>query len=355
MPWILKLILRPFRLAGILLCLVLTACTESAENRLTWLSGATMGTGYSIKIVDLPAGIDPERLDRDIAGLLEEINGLMSTYQADSELSRFNRNERTDWAGVSAEIVKVLEEAQGISRLSKGAFDVTVGPLVNLWGFGPGSYTDEVPLQREMEAEKERVGFKQLQIRHSPPAVRKKRGDIYADLSAIAKGYGVDRIAEFLEAQGIYNYLVDIGGEERIKGRGQKGTPWRIAIERPVARERRVQRVLELDSGAVATSGNYRNYFEQDGKRYSHTLDPRTGWPINHKLVSVTVVDATAMRADALATALLVLGPEQGLRLAEQEQISALFIIKTSEGFRERATRSFTKIRSWNLPEKESF
>ncbi|ADJ29573.1 FAD:protein FMN transferase [Nitrosococcus watsonii] len=350
------MILRLFSLVGILLCLVVTACTESAEeDRLTWLSGATMGTGYSVKITDLPAGIDPKILDRNIARLLEEINGLMSTYQADSELSRFNRNKRTDWISVSAEIVKVLEEAQGISRLSKGALDVTVGPLVNLWGFGPGFYTNEVPSRREMEAEKERVGFKQLQIRHSPPAVRKKRGDIYVDLSAIAKGYGVDRIAEFLEAQGIYNYLVDIGGEERIKGHGPKGTPWRIAIERPVAGERRVQRILELDSGAVATSGNYRNYFEQDGKRYSHTLDPRTGWPITHQLASVTVVNATAMRADALATALLVLGPEQGLRLAEQEQIAALFIIKTPEGFRERATRSFTKIRSWDLLEKESF
>ncbi|WP_244859982.1 FAD:protein FMN transferase [Nitrosococcus oceani] len=350
-----KLILRLFRPAGILLCLVLTACAESGEDHLTWLSGATMGTGYSVKIVDLPARIDPEVLDRDIARLLEEINGLMSTYQADSELSRFNRNKRTDWVSVSTEIVKVLEEAQSISRLSKGAFDVTVGPLVNLWGFGPGSYTNEIPSRREMEAEKERVGFKQLQVRHSPPAVRKKRGDIYVDLSAIAKGYGVDRIAELLEAQGIYHYLVDIGGEERIQGHGPEGAPWRIAIERPVAGERRVQRILELDSGAVATSGNYRNYFEQDGKRYSHTLDPRTGWPITHKLASVTVVDATAMRADALATALFVLGPEEGLQLAEQEQIPALFIIKMSGRFRERATRSFTKIRSWDLREKESF
>ncbi|ADE15633.1 ApbE family lipoprotein [Nitrosococcus halophilus Nc 4] len=327
----------------------MTACLGSAEDRLTWLTGATMGTGYSVKIVDLPAGIDPESLDHHIAQLLEEVNGLMSTYQEASELSRFNRSRRTDWIAVSPELVKVLEEAQRISRLSEGAFDVTVGPLVNLWGFGPSPYVDDLPPRQQVEAARERVDFKQLQIRRLPPAIRKAQGDIYVDLSGIAKGYGVDRIAELLEAQGIENYLVDIGGEERIQGYGPQGGPWRIAIERPVAGKRSVQRILELDSSAVATSGDYRNYFEREGKRYSHTLDPRTGWPITHKLVSVTVLSATAMRADALATALMVLGPEQGFRLAEREQIAALFLVKTPGGFREQTTTRFTKIRSWAL------
>jgi thiamine biosynthesis lipoprotein len=305
-----------------------------------------MGTSYSIKIVDLPAAIDSKILDRNIAQLLAEINGLMSTYQEDSELSRFNRNRRTDWVAVSSELVKLLAEAQKISRLSGGAFDVTVGSLVNLWGFGPSQHTDKIPSLRQVEAEKEKVNFKLLKVRNLPPALKKQRGDIYVDLSAIAKGYGVDRVAELLESQGIYNYLVDIGGEERIKGYGPEGIPWRIAIEQPVTGERKVERILELTAGAVATSGDYRNYFEQNGKRYSHIIVPSTGWPITHKLASVTVLTAMAMHADALATALLVLGPEQGFQLAEREQIAALFLIKTPEGFMEKATTGLMEIHS---------
>lgn len=305
-----------------------------------------MGTSYSIKIVDLPAAIDSKILDRNIAQLLAEINGLMSTYQEDSELSCFNRSRSTHWIAVSSELVKVLAEAQKISRLSGGAFDVTVGPLVNLWGFGPSQHTDKIPSLRQVEAEKEKVNFKLLKVRNLPPALKKQRGDIYVDLSAIAKGYGVDRVAELLESQGIYNYLVDIGGEERIKGYGPEGIPWRIAIEQPVTGERKVERILELTAGAVATSGDYRNYFEQNGKRYSHIIVPSTGWPITHKLASVTVLTAMAMHADALATALLVLGPEQGFQLAEREQIAALFLIKTPEGFMEKATTGLMEIHS---------
>jgi thiamine biosynthesis lipoprotein len=305
-----------------------------------------MGTSYSIKIVDLPAAIDSKILDRNIAQLLAEINGLMSTYQEDSELSCFNRSRSTHWIAVSSELVKVLAEAQKISRLSGGAFDVTVGSLVNLWGFGPSQHTDKIPSLRQVEAEKEKVNFKLLKVWNLPPALKKQRGDIYVDLSAIAKGYGVDRVAELLESQGIYNYLVDIGGEERIKGYGPEGIPWRIAIEQPVTGERKVERILELTAGALATSGDYRNYFEQNGKRYSHIIVPSTGWPITHKLASVTVLTAMAMHADALATALLVLGPEQGFQLAEREQIAALFLIKTPEGFMEKATTGLMEIHS---------
>lgn len=313
---------------------------------MTWLTGTTMGTSYSVKIVDLPAAIDSKILDRDIAQLLAEVNGLMSTYQEDSELSCFNRSRSTHWIAVSSELVKVLAEAQKISRLSGGAFDVTVGPLVNLWGFGPSQHTDKIPSLHQVEIEKEKVNFKLLKVRNLPPALKKQRGDIYVDLSAIAKGYGVDRVAELLESQGIHNYLVDIGGEERIKGYGPEGIPWRIAIEQPVTGERKVERILELTAGAVATSGDYRNYFEQSGKRYSHIIVPSTGWPITHKLASVTVLTAMAIHADALATTLLVLGPEQGFQLAEREQIAALFLIKTPEGFMEKATTGFMEIHS---------
>lgn len=325
-------------------CLLLTACTESSGERLTWFTGVTMGTGYSVKITGLPPDIDPRRLERDIARLLEEINGLMSTYREDSELSRFNRGRRADWVAVSPELVYVLKEAQGVNRLTGRAFDVTVGPLVNLWGFGPSLYPVRIPTAAQIAATGKRVGFELLQIRSSPPALRKRREDIYIDLSAIAKGYGVDRVAELLEVQGIHNYLVDIGGEERIKGHSPLGVPWRIAIEQPVSEGHKVQRIIEMDSHGVATSGTYRNYFEWDGKRYSHIIDPRTGWPVAHKLASVTVLSDTAMRADALATGLLVLGPEQGFNVAEREQVAALFIIKTPAGFVEKATTQFLEL-----------
>lgn len=275
------------------LCLLLTACTASSGERLTWFTGVTMGTGYSVKITGPPPDIDPQRLERDIARLLEEINGLMSTYREDSELSRFNRGRCTDWVAVSPELVYVLKEAQGVSRLTGRAFDVTVGPLVNLWGFGPSLYPVRIPTAAQIAATGKRVGFELLQIRSLPPALRKRREDIYIDLSAIAKGYGVDRVAELLEVQGIHNYLVDIGGEERIKGHSPLGVPWRIAIEQPVPEGHKVQRIIEMDSHGVATSGTYRNYFEWDGKRYSHIIDPRTGWPVAHKLASVTVLSDT--------------------------------------------------------------
>lgn len=319
----------------------LTSCSDPAENRLTWLTGTTMGTGYSIKIVGLPAGIDSKALEHSIIKLLVNINSVMSTYQQDSELSRFNRNHSTQWVAVSSALATVVTEAQKISQLSQGAFDVTVGSLVNLWGFGPVHLTSEIPSLHQIEQAKEQVNFNLLKIRSLPPALKKERGDLYVDLSAIAKGYGVDQVATLLESQGINNYLVDIGGEERLKGYGPKGTAWRVAIEQPLAGERKVAHILDLTVGAVATSGDYRNYFDQNGKRYSHIINPSTGWPITHNLASVTVFSATAMEADGLATAILVLGPEQGFQLAEREQIAALLLIKTPAGFREEVTTHF--------------
>ena len=300
-----------------------------------------MGTGYSVKITDLPPGLNSEVLAQAIVHLLADMNHSMSTYLPDSELSRFNRNPSVDWIPISSSLAEVLREAQGIGRLSGGAFEVTVGSLVNLWGFGPSGYREAVPPVHQIEAARDRAGAEQWQLRQSPPALRKVRADVYIDLSGIAKGYAVDRVAEFLENQGVDNYFVDIGGEGRSKGYSPREMPWRVAIEEPLLGERRVQRIVELGTKAVATSGDYRNYFEWQGKHYSHTIDPRTGWPVTHRLSSVTVLSTTAMRADALATALMVLGPEEGLKWAAQKRIPALMIIKMSTGFVEKVTPEF--------------
>ncbi len=337
LPYLRSFIGIPFLVIPVHLMFISWAA--SANERLTWFTGKTMGTDYSVKITDLPSAIDPKSLELGIARLLESVNGLLSTYQSDSELSRFNRNPSTEWVAVSSELVTVLEEAHRISELSGGAFDVTVSPLVKLWGFGPSNEEPQVPPASDIQTAMEKVGYRQVHSRYSLPALKKDRPDLSIDLSAIGEGYGVDRLAGFLEAQGIHNYLVDIGGEHRVKGHSSRGTPWRIGIERPG--ERRLQQVIELNSGAVATSGDYRDYFEQDGQRYSHLIDPRTGRPITHPLVSVTVISTTAMRADALATALMILGPGQGFQLAERERLAALLILKSPEGLVEKATTRF--------------
>lgn len=326
-------------LLSIMVCLMPISCGASANERLTWFTGKTMGTDYSVKITDLSSPIDPKTLELGIARLLESVNGLISTYRNDSDLSGFNRNPSTEWVEVPAELVTVLEEAHRVSELSGGAFDVTVGPLVKLWGFGSGNEEPQVPPTSQIQTVRKKVGYRLVHTRRSPPALKKDRPELSIDPSAIGEGYGVDRLAGFLESLGIHNFLVDIGGEHRVKGHSPSDTPWRIGIERPG--ESRLQRVIELESGAVATSGDYRNYFEQDGQRYPHLIDPRTGRPITHRLVSVTVIAQTAMRADALATALMVLGPEQGFLLAEREQLAALLIVKSPEGFVEKATTRF--------------
>lgn len=185
------------------------------------------------------------------------------------------------------------------------------------------------------------TGYEQLHARTSPPSIRKDNGRIYVDLSAIAKGYGVDKLAEHLDSLEFSDYLVDIGGELKGKGHNASGSAWRIAIEKPTPGERSIYQIISIGKGAMATSGDYRNYFEKDGQRYSHTINPKTGTPIRHKLASVTVINASTMYADAMATALMVLGPELGYALAEQEALAALFIVKNGDGFSEKVTSAF--------------
>jgi thiamine biosynthesis lipoprotein len=326
----------------ILMCLSLTACDIGKESReVTPLTGSVMGTQYLIKVIDLPEDLTLVRLDEDVNRLLQGVDAKMSTYRDDSELSRFNAAKTTEWVPVSDELIDVVDHARQVSELTDGAFDITVGPLVNLWGFGPDQRPDRVPTDKQIATAKTRLGYQQVHTRRQPPALKKDRDDIYLDLSALAKGYAVDQVADYLEKLGITDYMVEVGGELRLKGRNENGTPWRIAVERPTPGDRDVYSIMELEDMGVATSGDYRNYFEQDGKRYSHTIDPRTGRPIDHTLASITVIADTSMHADALATALMVVGPDEGDRLAKQHGIAAYFIVKSSEGFDANATRPF--------------
>ncbi len=297
-----------------------------------------MGTTYTVKISDGLAGDAVERLRGEIDQSLETINQKMSTYLADSELSLINQSADTDWIPISPALHEVLDTALAASRLTHGAFDITVGPVVNLWGFGPQGRPERVPSAEEIERALRQVGYTMLSLRSSPPAVRKRNGAVYMDLSGIAKGYAVDGIAELLEMHAVGNYMVEIGGEIKTRGFNANGETWRIGIERPLTARRAVQRIIRLDNTGMATSGDYRNYFEKDGIRYSHTIDPVNGRPITHKLASVTVLHPSAATADALATGLLVLGPEGGCEIAREENLAALFIISTEEGFEEIST-----------------
>lgn len=319
--------------------LVASSCSQVSEPMT--FSGATMGTTYSVKWVSGSRKNDNGALQGQVDGILRRVNSSMSTYDEQSELSRFNASASTDWFEVSSELVSVVQTAQQISALSDGAFDATVGPLVNLWGFGPGAGTDAVPSEERIQAALTRVGYQKLAVRDRPPALRKENPDLYVDLSAIAKGYGVDRIAEYLESVGIQNYLVEIGGELRGRGTKENGEPWRIAVERPDPEGRTVHRVVALRNAGMATSGDYRNFFEQGGQRYSHSIDPSTGQPVAHSLASVTVIHGDAMHADALATAILVMGDERGRDFVESQQIAALLILRTNDGFETRASTAW--------------
>ena len=324
------------------LSLLLLGCSSN-QSALTEFNGPTMGTNYQVKIVSLPETIKPAKLHAEINARLKALNQLFSTYDNDSELSKLNQYYGTEPQAVSDELITVLQTAQWIFELSQGAFDVTVGPLVNLWGFGPGAQTQHVPNTEEIARAQNQVGMTLLNIDGEAGTVQKHQAELYIDLSAIAKGYAVDALATMLDNKAIDHYMIDIGGELRTKGLNPNQQPWQIAIEKPSQTSRNVYTVIAPESQSVATSGDYRNYFEHDGQQYSHTIDPRTGWPVQHNLASVTVIADNCMLADALATALLVLGPEAGYALATEQQLAALFIIKHNDGFTDKPTPAFTR------------
>ena len=307
----------------------LVACDgDGVRRRTTNFAGTTMGTTYSIKITELPRHIDRNALKLAADRILATVNHQMSNWRANSEISRFNAGASSDWLSVSDDTLGVIDEALRISRLSGGAFDPTSGPLVDLWGFGPTSDNRRVPPQNHIGAALGRTGFQHIRTSASQPAVAKAKAGVEITLCGIAKGFGVDKLAEHLDGEGIGHYLIEVGGELKARGHSPRRRPWRVGIERPVPGRRAVQRIVQLDGNAIASSGNYRNFFDIDGMRFSHIIDPRTGQPVSHELASVTVIAPTAMQADALSTALMVLGPEAGLDMAEKQNLAALFTVK---------------------------
>ncbi|MCP4407824.1 MAG: FAD:protein FMN transferase [Gammaproteobacteria bacterium] len=306
-------------------------------------SGSAMGTQYTVKVVELPAAVLPTALGEDIVRLLGEVDTKMSTYRSDSELSRFNDARSTQWIPVSQEMITVVDEALRVSTMTQGAFDITVGPLVDIWGFGPTLRPERIPAKLEIDSELARVGFRHVHTRENPPALKKDLEEIYIDLSAIAKGYAVDKVADHLDGLEISNYMIEVGGELRLKGYNTHRIPWKIAVERPAPEVRAIHSVIQPGDKGVATSGDYRNYFEQEGKRYSHTIDPRSGLPIDHSLASVTVIADTAMYADAMATAFMVIGSTEGYSLAQRNNLAVFFVSKSATGFTEQATPAFSR------------
>lgn len=329
----------------VLLAVNLSACFPSNNSGKTevHLQGRTMGTTYNIKVVSTPEEVEALQLHSKIHARLKQVNQVMSTYIPDSEISRFNHSTSLEPVEVSDGFARVLAESIRLGELSDGKLDITVGPLVNLWGFGPDLRPETAPSDELIASTRTRVGLKNLHLNGN--LLSKDIPDLYIDLSTTAKGYGVDVVAELIEANGIANYLVEIGGEMRLRGFKHTGELWAIAIEKPIfdpsGEHRAVQQVIIPKDNAVATSGDYRNYFESNGQRFSHIIDPVTGKPINHNLVSVTVIAPSSMTADGLSTTLMVMGAEEGLAFAIKNDLAALFVSKSENGFTEQFTVKF--------------
>jgi len=345
MPTLPRLVART--LLGLVLAAV-AACGRAPEP--LRLSGPTMGTTYSIVVPALPDGVSRPQVEAVVAEVLRDTDSYLSSWNPSSELSRFNASESTEWQPVSQALFETVAQARLVSEATGGAFDITVGPLVAAWGFGaesPAAVPEHVPTEATLAGLRAEVGFAKLEQRGNPPALRKTVPGLVIDVDGIAPGWAVDRIAVGFEALGIQDYLVELGGEVRARGLNPGQRPWRVAVETPVAGERRVQGVIELDGSGVSTSGDYRDYREIDGRRVSHTIDPRTGQPVAHGLASVTVVVPSAALADAWATALMVLGPAEGLEVAREQGLAALFIVRgASPGeFVEHETPQYTRLR----------
>jgi FAD:protein FMN transferase len=307
-----------------------------------------MGTTYDVTVTRLPAGVKREQLQAVIDGVLDEVNLHLSTYDSRSEISAFNASRSTDAVPVSRQLHDVAALSIEVSAATGGAFDITVGPLVRAWGFGGGQAGAGPPASlASLEALRASTGYEKLQLPADGHSMRKIAPALELDVNGVAPGYAVDLVAERFEALGVSDYLVELGGEIRAHGRNPAGRAWRAAVESPLRGERKPYTLVELDGMSVSTSGDYRDFRIVDGRRVSHTIDPRTGAPVTHALASVCVVYRSAARADAYATALMVLGPDDGLALARRLGLAALFIERsdTGDGFRETSTPEFERLR----------
>lgn len=314
-------------------------------------TGPTMGTRYTVRVVTPPLGEDGrESIRVAIEDQLDLANRLLSTWDPTSEISRLNSHHSTEPFAVSPETMDLLRIARKVTRLSEGAFDITVGPLVDAWGFGPSGHPERPPSAETLAELRARVGSDLLVLDSKHGSVSKARPDVACDLSAVAPGWAADRIAAALEALGHRDFIVDIGGEVVTRGRRADGARWRVAVESP-GREADHLLVLALEDAAVATSGDYRNFYvDEAGRRRSHLIDPRTGEPVAHELTSVTVVHPEGAWADALATAMLVMGPEPAWMLATRERLPVRLVARVEGGTYSAASTPWFEELVWTGP-----
>ena len=327
-------------IACIVLLHVLAACGDPGPTEYQ-LTGPTMGTTFSVTIVANDE-VDLDELRRLIHITLDDVDRRMSTWRDDSELVQFNNSQSTEWQSVSVDLCVSILLGLEIGKITEGAFDISVGPLVDLWGFGSRTVVAP-PTAEEIELAKSNTGMQYIQTDCANSQIRKTRPGVRIDLSGYGKGYAADEITIVLRRHNIENFVIEIGGDLYSQGRKANGDKWRIAIETPDAQGQAIERIIEVASNAVATSGDYRNFFEIDGKRYSHAIDPRTGRPVTHDLASVTVLFDNAAIADGYATALLVLGPDAGYELAERLNIPAYFLVRDGNSFHERISTTFAE------------
>jgi thiamine biosynthesis lipoprotein len=328
-----------WRIWCFVLIVLLSGCGSS--DSLETFGGPTMGSTYSIKYVrhaGLPA---PADVRAEVEKILAEVDRQMSTYRSDSDIERFNALPANRCQAMPASILELVRVGEQLSVQSEGSYDLTVEPLLNLWGFGPQARGEKVPSAEALAQARKRVGHEHLRIDGDQLC---KDAAVEVDFNSIAAGYAVDTIAERLEAMGIRDYLAEATGELKASGRKADGSPWRIALEEPRDDRQVAERVIVVDGYGLSTSGDYRNYFEQDGQLFSHTFDARTGAPVSHTLASVTVIHPSALMADGLSTLLLILGPERGWDYAEKHDIGAFFVIRADTGFVTRSSQAFERL-----------
>ena len=332
--------------------LVLFSTAHAAET--VALSGRAMGTTWSAKFVQPEQALVQTAVQSAIANRLEQLEQLFSTYRPNSTLSRFNAANTTDWISVPTEMAELATLSRTVSELTAGAYDVTVHPLVQLWGFAAERRADSLPAPADIAAARALVDFRLLDVRMNPPALRKNRRQVTVDFSSMTKGFAVDSISELLTRLGAANHLVQIAGDMKSAGMMSDGRHWHAGIEdgrstlptrepSPVG-SRGIASVIELRSAALSTSGNYRNFFELGGRRYGHVIDPRSGRPVSGPLVSVSVVHSSAAMSSALATAFFVLGADDGFRLANEQKLACLFQVRSGVETVQRATPEFERL-----------
>jgi len=336
------------RRSFILMSLTLAACKGGTE--VVELSGSTMGTGYSVTALDHDGSVDKAALRQAIENRLLKVNAQMSNWDASSEVSRFNAFASTQPMSVSEDLARVVRAAKDVHAASDGQFDITLGPVIEAWGFGAkGGHGRMQPAGEKLAAAFEAAGQTGgLQVNGT--RISKSRADTQIYLPSIGKGYGIDQMANVVKSFGLKDFMVEIGGDLYVSGRNADGLDWQIGIESPDALNRQAYKVASASNLGMATSGDYRNYFEEDGVRYSHILDAKTGRPITHRTASVTVLAESAMLADAWATALLVHGTERGLEIANERDLAVLFIDRNAEagdkGFVTTASAKFSALQA---------